>query len=167
MRIFSGFKRELLCIDPRICLLAVAATWFVGTLSLLLSGAGSCYCGMTLPGVAPGYVGWLILWMLHYILLGLALGAVLGHCGCHRRLIGRGVIFWAFYLLCTLIWVPLFFAIGMELTALLLIGIAVLFGLGALSVFASRSLLSAVLLLFAVLWQICCFLQTLLIILWN
>ncbi len=167
MRIFSCFKRELSCTDSRICLLSVASTWFVCTLSLLLSGVGSCYCRMTMPRFAPGYLAWIVLWMIHSILLGLALGLTLGHCGCHRRLIGRGVIFWAFYLLCSQIWVPLFFAAGMQLTALLLIIAAVFFGLCTISVFAPRSLLSAVLMIVCIGWKIFCFLQTLLIILWN
>lgn len=167
MRIFTSFKREIGCVDPRISLLSVAATWFIGTLSLLFSGVGACYCRLEMPRFAPCYLGWMILWMLHLILAGLALGLTLGHCGCHKRLIGRGVVFWIFYLLCSLIWVPLFFTAGMRLTALLVIAATVFFGGCTLSVFASRCLLSALLMLMGMGWQCFCFLQMLLIILCN
>ena len=152
MRILSGFKRELCCADPRICLLTTAMALFLGSLSLLLSGAGSCFALLLMPTFAVGYVGWLILWIIHYVLIGLALGLTVGSCCCHLRLMGRGVIFWAFFLLCSLLWVPLFFSAGMRITAFLLIAAAVCFGLCALSAFARRSLLSAVLLL-VILWN--------------
>ncbi|MBQ8288814.1 MAG: tryptophan-rich sensory protein [Clostridia bacterium] len=167
MRIFSGFKREICCADPRICLLTTAVTLFLGSLSLLLSRAGSCYALLAMPAFAVGYIGWLILWMLHYILAGIALGLTVSNCCSYRRLIGRGVIIWGFFLLCSLLWVPLFFSAGMQITALLLIAAAVCFGLCALTSFARRSLLSAVLMLVCIWWQIYTFLQTLLIILWN
>ncbi|MGM9647679.1 MAG: tryptophan-rich sensory protein [Eubacteriales bacterium] len=168
MRIVSGFKRELSCADLRVCLLTVAATWFAGALSLLFSGVGRCYCLLAMPAFAPGFVCWLILWMIHFILLGGALGLVLGQCSsCCRPRPGRGMLCWCLYLLCTLLWIPLFFAAGMSILSLLLIAAAVCFGLCTLTAFASRSLLSALCLLICIWWQIYGFLQSLLIILWN
>lgn len=149
-------------------MLTASAAWVAGALSLLLSGAGGCYLRLEKPVFAPGLTFWLFLWMLHYVLLGLALGLVIGHCGvCRRSLIRRGVIGWSLYLVCSLCWVPLFFGAGWQITSLLLIAVTVCFGLCAFIPFAARSLLSALLLAICIWWQIYCFLQTLLIILWN
>lgn len=168
MRILTGFKREIDCADWRICAVAALATWFAGGLSLLISGATGYYQLLCKPAIAPGTVLWLILWMGYYLLLGIALGLVLGRCGIGRRsLTRRGVVFWSLLLISSLLWVPLFFSAGLRVTALLLIVLAVSFGLCALSSFAVESLLSALLLLICLWWNIFSFLLTLLIILWN
>lgn len=167
MRIFVGFKREISCTDLRICLLATSVTWFISTLILLFSGIGNDCMRLEIPWLIPGSIAWMILWSLHYLLCGIALGLVAGNCNCHKRMIGQGMVLWAFYLLATLFWAPVFFVAGMEITGLLLVAIAVFVGACVLFSFARWSILSALLMLCCIGWQIYSFLQSLLIILWN
>ncbi len=168
MRIFNGFKREIGCADLRVCLLLTAVTWIAGTLSLLLSGATGYYRLLCKPMLAPGTVVWLLLWMGYYLLTGIALGLVLGRSThCRVSLIRRGLVFWCLFLFCSLLWVPLFFGAGAQVTALLIIVLAICFGCCTLTPFASESLLSALLLMVCIWWQLFNFLLTVLIILWN
>ena len=69
--------------------------------------------------------------------------------------------------MCTLLWIILFFGVGLQITSLLLIVLAICFGLCTLIPFASESLLSALLMIACIWWELYCFLLTLLIILWN
>lgn len=168
LRIINGFKREICCADWRVCILWALVTWIVGALSLLLSGAGGCYHLLCKPMLAPGTAVWLLLWMGFYLLLGTALGLTVGRCTLFRpSLRRRGLVFWCLFLFCSLLWVPLFFGAGLQVTSLLIIVLAVCFGCCTLTPFASESLLAALLLFVCIWWQLFSFLLTLLIILWN
>ncbi len=168
MRIFTGFKRELVCADRRVCFLMTGVTWFVGSLVLFLSGAWERYVLWEMPRLAPSLTVWLIFWSVHSLLSGFALGVVLGCGECTvKRFRTGGVLCWSLYQLCTLLWIILLYGAVWRLTALLLVLASVCIGLWTLAFFARRSLLSALLLLYCIGWQIFCFLQTLLIILYN
>lgn len=168
MRIFKGFKREICCADWRVCMVIALATWVAGALSLLLSGAVGCYQLLCKPLLAPGSLTWLLGWMLFYLLLGTALGLTLGRCAfCRPSLFRRGILFWSLFLICTLLWIVLFFGVGLRITALLLIVLAICFGMCTLIPFASESQLSALLMIVCIWWELYGFLLTLLIILWN
>ena len=167
MHIFVGFKREISCTDLRICLLTTSVAWFISTVILVLSGIGRACIELELPWLIPGSVAWLILGSLHYLLCGAALGLIAGNCNCHKKMIGQGMVLWAFYLLTTLFWAPVFFGAGLEITGLLLVAAALFIGICVLFSFARWSILSAILMLLCIGWQVYSFLQSLLIILWN
>ena len=167
LRIWIGFKREISCTDLRVCLLTTSVAWFLSTLILLLSGIGGYCRALEIPWLIPGSIVWLILWSLHYLLCGIALGLIAGSCNCHKKMIGQGMVLWAFYLLTSLFWAPVFYTAGLEITGLLLIAGAIFLGVAVLFSFARWSILAALLMLCCIGWQIYSFLQSLLIILWN
>ncbi len=165
LRLFKGFRRELVCCDWRPLLLCAPGCWLAGALSFFICPTLFCYTQLHVLLPPASAFCWLLLWMLAFLGMGVALGLYLGGCGCRRK--GQGILWFALCIFATLVWIPLTVCTQLCILGLCLHLLAILCGLLTVARFARCSLISALVMAISVLWQIYCVLHSLLIILWN